>query len=260
MKIGIVNQKGGTGKSTLTQNLASILTLEHNKKVLVCDLDPQSSLTSCLGYNPDDIENTISKAIKKTIEGQEIDIKQYILKSKEGTYIIPADILLTKIERALSPETMREFILKRTLKDLDLLNFDFIFIDSPPFLSIITDNILTYVEKLLIPISPEFLSYKAFSLISGSYKEIKNKTNPNLSIIGIVFNQADLRTFHHKDIIKYFKKILENDIYVFNSIIRTHTGIREAQLKSQSILTYDSNSIGAIDYKNFTKEFMGVIK
>ena len=258
MKVGICNQKGGTGKSTLTHNLASILTIEHNKKVLVIDLDPQSSLTTCLGYNPDNIENTISKAIKRTIEGEEIDIREYILKNKEGIYLIGSDILLTKIERTLATKTMKEFILKRTLKGLNLLNFDFIFIDSPPFLSLITDNILTYAERLLIPISPEFLSYKAFSIITGSFKEIKSKTNPDLKIIGIIFNQADLRTSHHKDVIQYFKKTLGKDIYIFKSIIRTHTGIREAQLKSESILTHDPNCIGAADYKNFTKEFLEV--
>lgn len=259
MKIGIVNQKGGVGKTTLTQNLACFLTNEHNRKVLAIDCDPQASLTTCMGFNSDDLDNTISKAIKKAIDGEEVNIREYILKNKEGVYLIPADILLTKIERALNPETMREFVLTRVLKGLDLLNFDFILIDSPPFLSLITDNILTYIERVLIPISPEFLSYKSFSIIAGSLKEIKSKTNPNLEIIGIIFNQVDLRTFHHKNVMEYSKKTLGDNVYIFNSIIRTNTLIREGQLKSQSILNYDPNSIGATDYKKFTNEFLEVL-
>jgi chromosome partitioning protein len=258
MKIGVVNQKGGVGKTTLTQNLACSLAGEHNKKVLAIDLDPQSSLTTCLGYNSDDLDNTITKAIKKTINGEEIDIREYVLKNKEGVYLIPSDILLTKIERALNPETMREFVLKKTLKDLELLNFDFILIDTPPFLSLLVDNALTYIDRVLIPISPEFLSYKAFSILAGSLKEIKSKTNPDIKIIGMIFNQVDLRTFHHKNVIEYSKKTLGDNVYIFNSIIRTNTLIRESQLKGQSILTYDPNSIGAKDFKDFVNEFLKI--
>lgn len=258
IKIGIVNQKGGVGKTTLTQNLACSLNNEHSKKVLAIDLDPQSSLTTCLGFNSDDLENTITKAIKKTINGEEIDIREYILKNKEGIYLIGSDILLTKIERALTPETMREFVLKRTLKGLEALNFDFILVDSPPFLSLISDNILTFVDSVLIPISPEFLSYKAFSIIAGSLKEIKDKTNPDLETIGIIFNQVDLRTFHHKNIMEYSKKTLGENIYIFNSIIRTNTLIRESQLKGQSILTYDPSSNGSKDFKAFVNEFLKI--
>jgi len=258
MKIGIVNQKGGVGKTTVAQNLASFLTKEYGKKILAIDLDPQSSLTTCLGYSPDDLENTITKALKKTIDGEEINIREYILKNKEGIYLIGSDILLTKIERALAPETMREFVLKRTLEGLEALNFDFILIDTPPFLSLLVDNALTYIDRVLIPISPEFLSYKAFSILAGSLKEIKDKTNPDLEIIGIIFNLVDLRTFHHKNIMEYSKKTLGDNVYVFNSIIRTNTLIRESQLKGQSILTYDPNSIGAKDFKDFVNEFLKI--
>lgn len=258
MKIAIFNSKGGVGKTTLVQNLASFLTKKYDKKVLMIDCDSQSSLTIANGYDPDKLENTLSKVIDKTINGEDIDITKYILKTKENVYLIPSDILLTKVERILYTETMREFILKRTLKQLDNLDMDFILIDSQPSLSLMSDNILSYTDKVLIPLSPNYLSFKSFDLITGCLKNIKEKTNPDIDILGIVFNIAEIKTFHHKDIMQFCKKAF-GDIYIFNSIIRKNTRIRESQINGQSILSYDDKSIGFDDYEKFTKEFLEVI-
>lgn len=257
-KIAIFNSKGGIGKTTLTYNLASFLLNQHKKSVLALDLDPQASLTLCAGFDSEILENTLTKAISNTINGKEIKIGDYILKSKSGVYMMPSDILLTKVERQLAAETMREFVLKRTLVGLETIDLDYILIDSPPFLSLITDNILTYADSVLIPIAADYLSWKAFESLAGSIKEIQSKTNPNLRIIGIVFNIADMRTFHSKDIVKFAKKKLGNNIYIFNTIIRQCTKVREAQIKAESIFEYDSDCIGFADYNSFTKEFLEV--
>ena len=156
MKIAIFNSKGGVGKTTLVQNLASFLTNKYSKKVLMIDCDSQASLTTAVGYDPDKLENTLSKLIDKTINGENIDITKYIIKTKEGVYLLPSDILLTRVERILYIETMGELVLKRTLKKLDNLDLDYIFIDSQPSLSLMSDNILTYSDKILIPLSPNY--------------------------------------------------------------------------------------------------------
>ena len=260
MKIAVFNSKGGVGKTTLTSNLASFLTNEHNKKVLVIDADAQASLTVACGEDPDQPENTLSGAIDKTINGKKIDLMEYIIKTKEGFYLLPADILLTKTERMLYPETSREQILKRTLKQLDDLDLDIIFLDCQPSLSLMSDNILTYADRVLIPLQPNYLSFKAFGLITESLKNIKEKTNPDIDILGIIFNLADQRTFHHKDIMQYVKKAFGKSIYIFKSIIRVNTRLREAQINGQTIYTYDKESIGYSDYKNLTKEFLEVLK
>ena len=262
MKIAVFNSKGGVGKTTLAQNLASFLTNEYNKKVLVIDADAQASLTVACGEDPDQLENTLSGAIEKTINREKIDLMEYIIKTKEGFYLLPADILLTKTERMLYPETSREQILKRTLKQLDDLDLDLdiIFLDCQPSLSLMSDNILTYADRVLIPLQPNYLSFKAFGLITESLRNIKEKTNPDIDILGIVFNLVDQRTFHHKDIMQYVKKAFGESIYIFRSKIRVNTRLRESQIKGQSIYIYDDKSIGYSDYKNLTKEFLEVLK
>jgi len=259
-KIGIINFKGGVGKSTITGNLGACLKA-RGKKVILIDLDPQSSLTVSLGFpDPDNIDKNITELMLNIMENKPFDIKEYILKNKEGLLLIPSGQDLTKIELRLHSEISREYILKRALEQLDNYNFDYILIDSPPFISLLTVNILSYIQGALIPITPDFLSYKAFSILKDSLVNIKNKTNKELEIIGIVFNAADLRTFHSRNLIEFVKKAFGNNTYIFTSIIRAHTGIREAQIKGQSIISYGPDSIGTRDYNKFVNEFLEVMK
>ena len=259
-KIGSINFKGGVGKSTLAGNLGACLKA-RGKKVILIDVDPQCSLTIALGFSDlDSIDNNITELMLNTIENRPFDIRDYILENKEGLFLIPSGQDLTKIELRLHQEIGREYILKRALEQLDNYNFDYILVDSPPFISLLTINILSYIEGALIPVSPDFLSYKAFAILKDSLENIKNKTNNDLEIIGIVFNFADMRTFHAKNLIAFTKRKFGNDIYIFNAIIRAHTGIKEAQIKGQSIISYSPKSIGAEDYNKFLIEFLEVVK
>lgn len=259
-KIGIINHKGGVGKSTLTGNLGACLKIK-NKKVLLIDMDPQASLTIALGYRePDNIEMNIADLMIKTMDNQPYDIKDYILENKEGICLIPSGQELTRVELRLHQEIGREYILKKVLDSLDRYDFDFILVDSPPSVSLLTVNILSGIEGALIPISPDFLSFKAFSILGESINNIKRKTNPDLNVIGLVFNFADLRTFHARDLIDFTKKTFGDNTYIFKSIIRSHTGIKEAQIKGQSIITYSPDSIGSEDYKKFLSEFLEVMQ
>jgi len=258
-KIGIINHKGGVGKSTLTGNLGACLS-KKNKQTILIDMDPQASLTISLGFdNPDSIDKNIAELMLNVIDNKPFNIKDYIIQNKEGLYLIPSGQELTRVELRLHQEIGREYILKKGLEQLDKYDFDFILIDSPPFISLLTVNILSFIEGALIPISPDFLSFKAFSILGESIDNIKGKTNKDLKVIGLVFNFADLRTFHAKNVIEFTRKTFGDDTYIFNSIIRAHTGIKEAQIKGQSIITYSPDSIGSEDYNNFVNEFLGVI-
>jgi chromosome partitioning protein len=257
-KVGIINHKGGVGKSTMTANLGAVLN-QRGKRVLLIDMDPQSSLTIATGFQePDSIDNNIAALLNNTLDNKPYDIRDYILKNDEGLLLIPSGQDLIRVELRLHQEIAREYVLKRALEQLEQYDFDYIFIDSPPFISLSTINIMSYIKGVLVPISPDFLSYKAFSILGESLANIKGKTNKDLEIIGLVFNFADLRTYHARDLIEYTKKTFGNDTYIFNTIIRMHTGIKEAQIKGQSITAYSPESIGSQDYNNFVNEFLEV--
>jgi chromosome partitioning protein len=257
-KISIINHKGGVGKSSLTGNLGACLKHE-NKKVILVDMDAQASLTIALGFNPDDIDNNIAALMLNVMDNKTFDIRDYIIKNKEGILLIPSGQELTKIELRLHQELGREYILKKALEQLEDYNFDYILMDSPPSVSLITVNILSWSEGILIPISPDFLSFKAFSILRDSIENIQNKTNKDLKVIGLVFNFADLRTFHTRNLIEFTKKTFGKDTYIFKTILRAHTGIKEAQIKGQSIIEYSPDSIGSEDYHNFVNEFLEVL-
>jgi len=241
--ITVINQKGGTGKTTITMNLGVALAL-MGKKILLIDFDPQANLTYSFGIrNP---KNTIVEVLqgKQTI--------QTILVKKEGLDIAPSSSLLADLEVSIINKIGREQLLQDRLKGLK--EYDYVFIDSPPSLSILTINALTTAGEVLIPLQMEILSLQGLTQLLKTIDEVKNILNKKLRITGIVVSMYDGRRRLSSEILNEIKNNLKAK--VFNSLIRICVKIAEAPSFAKSVLSYAPSSEGAIDYKNLAKEFL----
>ena len=241
--ITVINQKGGTGKTTVTMNLGVALAL-MGKKILLIDFDPQANLTYSFGIrNP---KNTIVEVLqgKQTI--------QTILVKKEGLDIAPSSSLLADLEVSIINKIGREQLLQDRLKGLK--EYDYVFIDSPPSLSILTINALTTAGEVLIPLQMEILSLQGLTQLLKTIDEVKNILNKKLRITGIVVSMYDGRRRLSSEILNEIKNNLKEK--VFNSLIRICVKIAESPSFAKSVLSYAPSSEGAIDYKNLAKEFL----
>ncbi|MCG2822038.1 MAG: ParA family protein [Candidatus Atribacteria bacterium] len=241
--ITITNQKGGTGKTTITMNLGVALAF-MGRKILLIDFDPQANLTYSFGIrNP---KNTIVEVLqgKQTI--------QTILVKKEGLDIAPSSSLLADLEVSIINKIGREQLLQDRLKGLK--EYDYVFIDSPPSLSILTINALTTAGEVLIPLQMEILSLQGLTQLLKTIDEVKNVLNKKLRITGIVVSMYDGRRRLSSEILNEIKNNLKER--VFNSVIRICVKIAESPSFAKSVLSYAPSSEGAIDYKNLAKEFL----
>lgn len=246
--IPIINQKGGVGKTTIAINLAYGLKLKK-KKVLLIDNDPQASLSDALGLIPFETKN-----IDRSLPGI-LDIykgeKKYedVLVDVSGVDVIPSDILLAEIE--VSGVLDSYFLLKEMLEGVT--EYDFIIIDCPPSLGVLTLNAMIAADSILIPMQPEFLALRGVDLLMQNFRTIKKKFNEKLEILGILFNQFDARRNLDKDILEL---IIKEGHLVFETIIRRSVKIAESPGVYKSIFDYDKNCTGAMDFLNFTKEVL----
>lgn len=246
MVIAIVNQKGGTGKTTTTINLGSALA-QKGKKVLLIDLDPQGSLTYSLGIN--DFEKGMAEVFF-----EEASVDEVILQ-KENLNILPSDIKLADTELSLAQAEHRESYLREILKNI--LPYDFILIDCPPALSMLTLNALNAADQVIIPMQMEVLSLQGLDLITSTIKRIQADYNPKLTIMGILPVLIDSRRKLNHEVLEY---IQENyDIPVFKSKIRRNVRASEAPSFGQSVITYAPNSNSATDYQEFAKEILKLL-
>lgn len=239
--IAMSNQKGGVGKTTSTLNLGVALT-ELGKKVLMIDLDPQASLTISIGLEPENLEKTIYNALV-----DDVDIKKLIL-FDELLYFIPSTIDLSAAEMELVSEVGREFRLREAL-DAVKDEFDYILIDCPPSLGLLTINALVACDGVIVPMAPEYLALRGFNLLEKTMTKVK-KLNKKLTLIGILVTLFDNRTTHHKDVVAELQKSYP----VFNSMIKKSVKFPDAVLAGQPIMTFDGKFEGAVAYQELAKE------
>ena len=253
--IAIPNQKGGVGKTTTTVNLGVGLSMYHDKKVLLIDADPQSSLTASLlkGQNPDQLEMTLTTVMDATIEDRPIDEFSGILHHDEGVDLLPSNIELSGMETGLFNIMSREYVLRNYI-DSVRKNYDYILIDCMPSLGMMTINALVAADSVIIPSQPSFLSTKGLNFLLHSINKIKRGINPSLKIDGILFTMVNNRTNNAKDSIGAMRDTVGQNIRVFDTEIPHSVRAAECSVTGESIFTHDKGGKVAAAYEALTKE------
>ncbi len=244
--IAIANQKGGVGKSTTTINLGSCLA-EMDKEVLVIDIDPQGNTTSGVGVDKNKSENTLYELMlgKKTIQ-------ECILPNiQQNLALIPSNMNLAGAEIELIGVDNKEYILKNAVEEVKN-NFDFIIMDCPPSLSMLTINAMSAADSVIVPIQCEYYALEGLSQLVHTIQLVQDRLNPKLEMEGVVFTMYDARTNLSLEVVENVKDNLKQNIY--KTIIPRNVRLAEAPSHGMPINLYDKKSAGAESYRRLAEE------
>lgn len=247
--ITVCNQKGGTGKTTSAINLATYLALA-GKKTLLIDLDPQANATSGIGINRHNIQKSTYHILLE--EASIVDIIQPT--AVQNLFLAPSNLDLTGAEVELVGALGREYRLKRALTN-EKENYDFIIIDSPPSLGLLTINALCVADAVLIPVQCEYYALEGLTQLNNTIRLVKDNLNPNLAIEGVLLTMADFRTNLTKEVIQEARAHFKEK--VFHTVIPRNIRLTEAPSYGKPIALYDQDSIGAQKYNELCKEILG---
>ena len=244
--IAVANQKGGVGKTTTSTNLSACLA-EKGKKVLLVDIDPQGNATSGVGIDKNDLENTVYDMI---IGECSID-KCLIKEALENLDVLPSNVNLSGAEIDLIGIDDREFILKKNIDKIKD-NYEYIIIDCPPSLNMLTVNAMTTANTVLVPIQCEYYALEGLSQLLHTINLVKERLNPELEMEGVVFTMYDARTNLSLEVVENVKNNLKQSIY--KTIIPRNVRLAEAPSHGLPINLYDGKSVGAESYRLLADE------
>jgi chromosome partitioning protein len=246
--VAIANQKGGVGKTTTSVNLSSCVG-KAGKKVLLIDIDPQANATSGAGIDRKDVDRGTYEWLIGEAAGSDV-IREL---PWEGLSIIPANRNLSGVEVELIEMEKREYYLSTCIHKLNNL-YDFIFIDCPPSLGLLTVNALTAADSVLMPIQCEYYALEGLGQLLETFNLVKRRLNPLLEVEGIVLTMADMRTNLSQQVIKEVRGHFGKR--VFNTVIPRNIKLSEAPGFGKPIIEYDIRSVGAESYMEFAREFI----
>lgn len=244
--IAIINQKGGVGKSTTAINLAACLG-DLGKSALVVDFDPQGNATSGFGVDKDTLKNDVYDALMNDVPMEDVIVPSPV----KGVDVAPATIQLAGAEIELVSVMARESVLRYVLEHVRD-TYDYVFLDCPPSLGLLTVNALVAADSLLIPIQCEFYALEGLSKLLESMRMVKGRLNPNLDIFGVVMTMYDVRTTLSRQVVEEVRGYFGDK--VFSSIIPRNVKLSEAPSHGLPINLYDPRSKGALAYAELAKE------
>ncbi|ENK1245092.1 ParA family protein [Clostridium sp. FAM 1755] len=248
--ISIFNQKGGVGKTTTSINLCSCLAM-NGYKILNIDIDPQGNTTSGMGLD----KNSLELSVYDVLTSDEISIKEAIKQSEliSNFYILPSTMSLAGAEIELINKLDRERILLQKLKEIEN-DFDYVFIDCPPSLGLLTINALAGSDSVLIPIQCEFYSLEGVGQLVNTIELVQKSLNSNLEVEGVILSMYDIRTRLCNEVAEEVKKYFNDKVY--KTTIPRNVRLAEAPSFGLPIILYDSKCKGADAYNNLSKEFI----
>ncbi len=246
--IAVANQKGGTAKTTTTLNLGAALA-EKGRRVLLVDMDPQGSLA--VGWGISDVYN-LPKTIYQVLMG-EATLRDIVVSVRLNLDVAPANIYLSAAEFQLINKHRREDKLKNAIQPVRDL-YDYVLIDCPPSLGLLTVNALSAADQVLIPMSCDFYSMVGVTLLLDTIREIQVEVNPRLTVLGILATRFDTRTLHSREVLERTKNEVGKGLRVFESLIKESVRFKESPIVGQSILEYAGSNDGARAYRALAEE------
>lgn len=242
----IAQQKGGVGKTTSTINLGAALA-QRGHRVLMVDLDPQGALSAGLGVDPLKLNETVYDALRST----SFPLERVLLEVGENCVLAPANIDLAASELELVSEPGRETILKEKLSPL-MGRFDFVLIDCPPSLSLLTLNALAAASRVIIPVQTQYFALRGMDLLLQTIEKVRSRINPTLQIAGVLPTMCDARTTHAREVVEELRSTYGT--LVFDTVIPATVKLQDSSMAGESILKFMPNSNATQAYLDLAKE------